>query len=98
MSVHELAFDRGEQALGRRVVVRGPDAAHRGGDPRLLQSPGERKRDVLRSLVRVVHEPGAGRRRDVAMSSASTTSSVRRCEAIDQPTMRLLQQSRIVAR
>ena len=24
-----------------RIVIRGPDATHRGGDPRLLQSPGE---------------------------------------------------------
>ena len=41
MTVDELASDGREQALGRRIVIRGPDATHRGGDPRLLQSPGE---------------------------------------------------------
>src|SRR5919109_2189662 len=40
--------------------------------------------------------PAPGRRRDVAISRASTTSSKRRCSANDHPTIRREQQSRIV--
>lgn len=67
--MHELPLDRGEQTL------RGLDATHRGGDLACCNRRGERQRDVLRSLIRVVHEPGRRSRREVAMSRASTTSS-----------------------
>jgi hypothetical protein len=56
VTVRELAFDRCEQALGRGVLKRRPDDTHRRGDPRLSEPPGERQRDVLRSLIRVMYE------------------------------------------
>jgi hypothetical protein len=96
--VDQLTLDRGEEALGRGVVESRPHTAHRPRDPGLLQPAGERQGDVLRTLVGVVDQPGAGRLSEVAISRASTTSSERRWEAIDHPTIRLKQQSRMVAR
>jgi hypothetical protein len=85
VTVRELAFDRCEQALGRGVLKRRPNGTHRRGDPRLSEPPGERQRDVLRSLIRVMYE---SRRRSSARGrhlERSTTSRARGPDERPQP-------------
>jgi hypothetical protein len=50
----------------------------------------EAQREVLRALAEWRTRPGVGRRRAIAVSSASTTRSASRSGRIDQPTIRRL--------
>ena len=93
-AVDELGLEGGEEALGHGVVVAVADRAHGRRDAGLAQPPPEGEARVLASVVGVVDEAVAGRRRTMAMSRAAVTSSVRMWVAIDQPTTRRLQASR----
>ena len=52
--VEELALERGEEALGHRVVVAVTDGPHRGSDAAVTAALAESNRGVLRALVRVM--------------------------------------------
>jgi hypothetical protein len=97
IAVQQLAFQGGEEALGDGVVKASP------------MVPIEATRPAARSWrpkARLVYwqpwslwwtSPAAGWRWAIAMSRASRTSSVRRCSAIDQPTIRREKQSSTTA-
>src|SRR5262245_45315178 len=97
MAVEELALKRREEALTHRVVVRIADRAHGRPNTHLLAATAERERRVLAALsewwMALV-----GRRRVIAMLSASSTSSVRKCVVIAHPTTRRLHASSTTAR
>jgi hypothetical protein len=101
----ECALQGREEAFGHRVVVAIADGPHRAADADRLAALAEQQRGVLAAMVGVVNDARAGspgRRvagsRQTAISSALTTSSVRRCSAMAHPTTRRLNPSRITAR
>jgi hypothetical protein len=88
VTVEELAFQGGEEALGDGVVECVADGAHRGDQTGLTQPTAEGEAGVLAAVVAVVDQARVGLRWVMAMSRASRTNSVRRWVAIDQPTIR----------
>ena len=56
VAVEEFAFERGEEALGHRVVMAVADRAHRGDDAALAAALRERVRRVLAALVAVMDD------------------------------------------
>ncbi len=96
-AVEELDLHRAPERLHERVVVGAGDLAHRADQAGLAQPVAEEPGRVLGAAVgvhdrsdRVGGAAGPSRR-------ASTTSSVRRWSAIDQPTTRRLNTSRTAA-
>ena len=53
-----LDFERREEALGHGVVIGIPARSHRRPDPEQLAALSERKRTILRALIRVMHDVG----------------------------------------
>ena len=52
----QLAFERGEEALSRRIVEAIAATAHRADEPGFAQPPSEGQARVLASLVRVMND------------------------------------------
>ncbi len=76
------------EAFDERVIDRRGDAAHRAEQPGLPEPVPEEPAGVLRAGSAWTTVPGSGRRRQRAISSASTTISAVIRSEIDQPTMR----------
>jgi hypothetical protein len=98
VAVDQLPLDGGEQALRRGVVVGRAHLTHGPGDARLGQAPGERQGHVLGALVGVVDQSGIGAAPAHRHVEGVDDQLGPQVGAMDHPTIRLVQQSRMVAR
>jgi hypothetical protein len=97
VAVAQLPFQGGEEALGHGVASGVADRAQRGSDAGFTAAATKGQAGVLAALVAVMDQ-ALGRRRQMAMSRASMTSSVPSWSAIAQPTIRRAHTSRTTGR
>src|SRR5262249_23721512 len=98
----ELTLQGGEKALHHRVVKAVADRAHGGANAGGGPPPPEAPGGVRAAMIGVMNQPRLRSplpdRHLSSPSSAARASSVRRWSAMDQPTTRRLNTSRITAR